>query len=239
MTTARPRQSSASVLHSLQMQERLRDEDELTPERCPHCGVSRPCLALLNRHGTKSHRGENYRTWASHKCTTCGGVVLSMTPVESSYITKMWPEMASVPDTVPERAREFLSQALGSLHAPAGALMLTASSVDAMLKEKGLKAGNLYSRIDKAAADHLITDEMAKWAHEVRLDANDQRHADENASLPSRDDAERVIEFTQALAQFLFVLPAMVTHGRKAHPRTATSTPAKTSPTAGMPGSGA
>ena len=45
-----------------------------------------------------------------------------------------------------------------------------------MLKKKEYKKGSLYSRIDKAAEDHLITEEMAKWAHEVRLDSNEPRH---------------------------------------------------------------
>lgn len=91
--------------------------------------------------------------------------------------------------------------------------MLTASAVDSMLKEKGLKDGSLYKRIGEAADAHLITEEMAKWAHEVRLEANDQRHADENAALPNEANAERVIEFAFALAQFLFVLPARVAAG--------------------------
>jgi hypothetical protein len=92
--------------------------------------------------------------------------------------------------------------------------MLTASSVDAMLKSKGYKEGTLYSRIDQAAKDHVITEEMAAWAHEIRLDANDQRHSDEAAPLPNEADAEKVIEFASALAQFLFVLPARVARGR-------------------------
>ncbi|WP_341964617.1 DUF4145 domain-containing protein [Pseudomonas sp. RC10] len=83
-----------------------------------------------------------------------------------------------------------------------------------MLKEKGLKDGNLYKRIDTAAAQHLITTEMATWAHEIRLDANDQRHADEDAALPDEADARKAIEFATALAQFLFVLPARVARGR-------------------------
>ncbi|MNG17315.1 hypothetical protein D3C84_1012940 [compost metagenome] len=92
--------------------------------------------------------------------------------------------------------------------------MLTASAVDSMLKDKGYKEGSLYKRIDKAAADHLITVEMAEWAHEVRLDANDQRHADDEGALPDEADARKSIEFTLALAQFLFVLPARVAQGR-------------------------
>ena len=54
---------------------------------------------------------------------------------------------------------------------------------------------------------------MAKWAHEVRLDANDQRHADLNAQLPEQKDATRVIDFAIAFGQFLFVLPAKVLRG--------------------------
>jgi hypothetical protein len=53
--------------------------------------------------------------------------------------------------------------------------MLCASAVDAMLKAKSYKDGTLYGRINQAAKDHLITPEMAKWAHDVRIEANDPR----------------------------------------------------------------
>ena len=130
-------------------------------------------------------------------------------------IARMWPEPDSVSESVPDRAREFLSQAILSLQAPAGAVMLTASSVDAMLKDKGLTEGSLNSRIEAAAKSNMITAEMAAWAHEIRLDANDQRHADNCAVLPSAADAEKAIEFAKALAQFMYVLPARVARGRK------------------------
>ncbi len=94
--------------------------------------------------------------------------------------------------------------------------MVCASAVDAMLKERRLVEGSLYARIDKAAKDHIITDDMAKWAHHVRLEANGQRHADEEFALPTKEDAERSLEFALALAEFLFVLPARVTRGLKA-----------------------
>jgi len=125
----------------------------------------------------------------------------------------MYPAPLDVDENIPNRAKAYLEQAINSISSPAGAVMLAASSVDAMLKEKGLKEGSLYKRIDQAANDHLITAEMATWAHEVRLDANDQRHSDEEAELPSPDDAKRSIEFVKALGQFLFVLPALVQRG--------------------------
>ena len=91
--------------------------------------------------------------------------------------------------------------------------MLCASAVDAILKGHGLKDGSLYDRIDKAKDQGLITDGMAKWAHQVRLDANDQRHADDAAPLPSQKDAELCLSFALALAEVLYVIPARVTRG--------------------------
>ncbi len=85
--------------------------------------------------------------------------------------------------------------------------MLAASAVDAMLKEKNYKEGNLYKRIEQAAKDHLITGEMATWAHDVRLDANTEP--------PTTEDAQRVLDFSIAFAEYLFVLPAKIKRGLK------------------------
>ena len=91
--------------------------------------------------------------------------------------------------------------------------MLAASSVDAMLKEKGYIDRSLYNRIEQAVHDNLLTSEMATWAHEVRLDANDQRHVDNNVDLPNEGDAKKVIDFATAIAEYLFVLPARIQRG--------------------------
>jgi hypothetical protein len=128
-------------------------------------------------------------------------------------VQEIYPSPSEVDNALPPTAKNYLEQAINSLHAPAGAVMLAASSIDAMLKAKNYKEGNLHTRINKAAKDHLITSEMATWAHDVRLDANDQRHADEDASLPDATDARKCIDFALALGQFLFVLPARVERG--------------------------
>ncbi len=189
---------------------------QLPLDRCPHCNVAKPLLKRVWTAESVDHAGKNKRYWATYQCASCGGVVLAVSDRTREYpITNMWPAPQIVADEVPERAREFLSQAISSLHAPAGAIMLTASAVDAMLKDKGLKEGSLNARIDAAAKAHLITAEMAKWAHDIRLDANDQRHADETAPLPSAADAAKSVAFASALAQFLYVLPARVERGRR------------------------
>src|SRR5690606_25126268 len=84
-------------------------------------------------------------------------------------VTELYPKTRKVENSIPTKARSFLKQANETIHAPSGSIMLSASSIDAMLKVKGYKDGSLYKRIEKAAEDHLITKEMAKWAHQVRL----------------------------------------------------------------------
>jgi hypothetical protein len=196
----------------------MRNGIQLTLDRCPHCRITNPNLVRLVNYDTSSFDGITKRDWYLYRCVSCGGVVLTEAKVGNSEITNTWPQPVTISDTVPTRAREYLKQANDSLHSPAGAVMLTGSAVDAMLKDKGYKDGSLYKRIEAAANDHLITAEMAAWAHEVRLDANDQRHADDEAPLPSEPDAVKVIEFANALAQFLYVLPAQVARGRDLKP---------------------
>lgn len=184
-------------------------------DRCPHCGIDRPHLTQSARFETNTHRGDRPRLWVAYSCQRCGGVVTgsSLKADQSHEVQDLYPSPRDVDEAIPDKAREYLTQALNSVNAPAGAVMLAASSIDAMLKAKGYTEGSLYSRIDKAAENHVVTSEMAAWAHEVRLDANDQRHADETADLPGVEDAERVIEFATALGQFMFVLPSRIRRG--------------------------
>ena len=182
-------------------------------DRCVHCGVDKPSLPHVTTLETLDHKETNKRRWSVYKCTRCGGAILAGSPAGNRNIYEMYPAPIHVDSEIPERPREYLEQAINSISSPAGAVMLTASAIDAMLKAKGLKDGSLYNRIKQAVEINLITEEMSVWAHDVRLDANDQRHADDNAPLPTIDDAKRVIEFSQALATFLFVLPARVQRG--------------------------
>lgn len=183
---------------------------ELRLERCPCCGVATPLISRQGAISTSTSRGKN-RQWQIFGCRSCGGALLA--EVQGEKAVSLVPEPSEVDAVVPERPREYLSQALGSLGQPAGAIMLAASAVDAMLKVKGLTEGSLYARIDQAAKQHLITADMAKWAHQVRLDANDQRHADLATSLPTEEEARLTVRFADALAEFLFVIPARVTRG--------------------------
>lgn len=188
-------------------------DNQLQLSRCPHCNVSTPLLHSVTTLETIDQSQKINRKWRIYQCASCGGLVTASAKALGQEVIQIFPNTQSLDVNIPDRSRTYLQQAIESLHSPAGSVMLAASSVDSMLKLRGYKNGHLYVRIEQAVQDHLITPEMAKWAHNVRLDANDQRHADEDAPLPTTEDAKRCIDFTLALAQFMFVLPAQVQRG--------------------------
>ena len=186
---------------------------QLDLNRCPHCNVDRPTLQFASEIQTLDYSLAVRRHWRFYRCNRCGGVVTAAAREPDQEVIEIYPNGRDVNEVIPQRAREYLNQALNSLSSPEGAVMLAASAVDAMLKAKNFKKGSLYERIDIAASEHLITSDMAKWAHEVRLDANDQRHADEDTVMSDTNDAKRCVDFAIALAEFMFVLPAKVQTG--------------------------
>ena len=187
---------------------------QLAVSRCPHCNVDKSNLTMMfEQFETADHDGQHKKVWAVYTCARCGGVTTAFSSAYYGAVQGYFPDNQTVEDEVPERARQYLTQAIESQHAPSGAIKLAASSVDAMLKARGYKEGTLFQKIDRSRDDHVITEDMAKWAHQVRLDANDERHADEFAVLPTPEDARRSVEFAKALGTFLFVLPAHVRRG--------------------------
>ncbi|WP_203074702.1 DUF4145 domain-containing protein [Falsiroseomonas ponticola] len=150
---------------------------------------------------------------ASRKVPNVFKESLELFAAHGSDIEEFYPRIEDLDQSIPEAARVYLAQAFLSLHAPDGAVMLAASSIDAMLKALNLQAGSLYSRIEAAVKGGKLTPAMAQWAHQVRLDANDVRHADEKSPHHDEASARRVLEFARALADFLFVFPHRVNRG--------------------------
>lgn len=187
--------------------------ENLILDRCPHCAIANPNLRRIHHAQTNNHANNNPRMWSVYVCSTCGSVVSACAENHNQPIQGYYPSNTSIEADIPDRPRTYLKQAAESLHAPAGAVMLAASAVDSMLKAKGYTEGSLYTRIDNAAVENVITKDMAAWAHAVRLDANDQRHADEAVGLPTEQDAKRVLSFATTLAQIMFVMPSRVAKG--------------------------
>src|ERR1700729_4069532 len=165
----------------------------LALQRCPHCRTANPTLprktTVITQPG-KQHFlrqiGGNGLQWHIYACESCAGLVAGavMTPVHQgttpseSQIHWLVPLVQSISADIPPRAARFLNQAQETISSPDSSVMTSASAVDAMLKARGYTSGTLFSRIVKAEEDGVLTRDMSAWAHDIRLDANDERHAD-------------------------------------------------------------
>ena len=180
-------------------------------DRCPHCNIALPNLLEVGKYQVPS----SDRTVYLLRCKTCS-MPVSVVADPWGHVVTTWPKTVTYSKDIPERARNRLIDARETLANPSPCIMCCNAAVDWMLKEKGLVEGSLYSRIDKAAEEHLITDDMKAWAHEIRLSSNIERHADVNEADPTREEAQRCLNFAEALAELLFVLPERVARGRVA-----------------------
>lgn len=206
-------------------------------ERCPQCGIARPNIVFKSSLLGSGDVGGSTSIWLTYQCTAClCPVIVEINMHLSAYnpegihmmlfgkefpVASMLPGLDDVHGDIPDRARSYLRQAIESLSSPDGSVMLAASAVDAMLKQKGLANGTLYSRIGTAVESHILTHEMGEWAHSIRLEANNPRHADLEDPHATPAQARAAVDFAKALAEFLFVLPARVQRGREATPHNA------------------
>ncbi len=190
--------------------------------RCPHCSVANPQLVRMWHSGDPFPRNTEGKTsvWAIYRCTSCGGGLIAKgKPGEHTSnpeIVEVFPPAKDADINLPDTARRFLQQAYETLHAPDAAVVMAGSAVDAMLKDVGYGEGSLYTRIDKAVQEHVLTEGMGDWAHVVRLGSNRPRHADKDNPHVSQDEAKQAVEFAEALGMFLFVLTAKISKGLEA-----------------------
>jgi hypothetical protein len=189
--------------------------------RCPHCSIAHPTMP--NDWGSDSPikratPGPVY-SWVLYHCTSCGGCVLARGEPDvarGGNVTAIYPPEKVVHEDIPQPAARFLQQAFDTLSAPDAAAVMAGSAVDGMLKHLGYTHGSLYTRIDKAVEDHVLTKAMGDWAHEVRLGSNRPRHADEKHPHVTAPQAEQSVEFAEALGFFLFVLSKRIERGLEA-----------------------
>ncbi|MGC1469744.1 MAG: DUF4145 domain-containing protein [Sphingorhabdus sp.] len=200
-------------------------------ERCPHCSIAKPSLPYKTHVAYPHPTSMTNAHWIVYQCTSCSGVVCALITASISGMqsgpqlelhsnrriaAKVIPSPKTVASELPDRPRRYIEQAIASLHAPDGALMLAGSAVDAMLKLKGYEEGSVHARIGQAVKDGVLTTEMSEWAHAVRLGANKPRHADIDEPHATKELAEQAIQFVEALGEYLFVLPARIERGRTA-----------------------
>lgn len=190
---------------------------DLPLDRCPHCSIMHPRLIAHNPpFNTPRADGGPNNIWLVFSCASCGSLVTAKCSKNSDgsvRIFNTYPDAGVVSSDLPPAAAKYLKQAHETAFAPDAAAVMAGSAVDAMLKALRYENGSVYSRIEQAEADHVLTKGMAEWAHSVRLGSNRPRHADSDSPHVSEQEARNSIAFADALGQFLFVLAARIDRG--------------------------
>lgn len=116
----------------------------------------------------------------------------------------------SAPEATPERAAKFFVEAKEDF--AKGRFETSAMNCRKVIDiaTKVLHSGNedkLVKRISAIRGTGLITQEMADWAHIVRIDTNVAVHSDEEFTA---DEVDQLLKFTEVFLTYSFTLPAMV-----------------------------
>jgi hypothetical protein len=89
-----------------------------------------------------------------------------------------------------------------------GASMLIRKTLEVALKEKfGDLPGNLFQRIQYLNKEHFLTDDLAQWANEIRIDGNKAVH---ESAEPDRENTRQMKEFLYVFLLYTFTLPKMI-----------------------------
>jgi len=112
------------------------------------------------------------------------------------------------PEGVPQSIRRVYEQAVrcyGASSFDAAALMCR-RTLEATCKELGAAKGSLQAKLDFLAQNKTIDPRLNEWGHGIRAVGNEAAH-ETDAEL-SKEDARDVLDFTEAILMYVFILRA-------------------------------
>lgn len=131
----------------------------------------------------------------------------------------VWPEPRPVqaPENLPPAVEKAFLQgetnlALDGHEEPAATMYRRALDLALKTEFPELK-GDLFKKIEKLAAENVIPQSLADWAHQVRGIGNDGAHDLDGCT---QTDAEAARDFVDAVLRYLITLPEMIKRRRPA-----------------------
>ena len=125
------------------------------------------------------------------------------------------PTVPEAPEHLPENVQIYYLEAVANVKTSpnaAGAMFRTALEEGLKtIHSSAKKKETLQNRIDSAAAAGRITQDLAKWSHQVRVEGNNAVHAD---APFTREEAKNLHRFTELVMMYLFTLPGMLKERR-------------------------
>ncbi|MGR3310970.1 MAG: DUF4145 domain-containing protein [Candidatus Brocadiales bacterium] len=116
------------------------------------------------------------------------------------------PQDKRVNPSFPEPIRNAYQEALTCFKGKAftATAIMCRKTLEGICSVHGINARNLASKLEELKDKEIIESRLFEWAEELRLSGNDAAH-DVNITI-SHQDAKDIIEFTDALLEYVFTL---------------------------------
>ena len=200
---------------------------------CPHCSAENTTFIMRSAYSLDANDvvgivGNVHRLFLD--CPRCHGAVVlhgttpgnvmpsAFTGDVARYLSylQMFPRRTpiDVPANVPNEVARVFKQGVdnrrrGNLDTAAMAYRKSLDVATRLLcKKHGIEVeGTFYARIEELTAAGKLTQELAAWAHAVRIDGNEGAH---DAEEPTKETVENLHNFTETFLLYAFTLPKMV-----------------------------
>ena len=190
--------------------------DKVIVTTCPHCLTER--IAFYFQSQTKKPNSDCYTLF--FYCGNCfkGVCVTSQYGITdrnagnyNHFIREIYPEpkKPEAPKHTPENVAKHLVAAKFNLNAGQyeTAAQAARTAIEVACNNIGASGKTLFNKIDNLKANHSITPDLAKWAHQVRIIGKTAAHdLDDIAKI----DAEDAVAFAEMFSMYLFMLPGML-----------------------------
>jgi hypothetical protein len=182
--------------------------------QCPHC--------LYYANFTTRYAREPEGFGPAVGLLTCDQCDKPIAALVDSFgdLKEYWPEVKLKPKSFPDVPPHIAATAteaclcLGS-GAPRGAVALARAVVEAVAKNKGIRKGNLESKIDAMHGAGHISEAMREAAHEVRFAGNEAAHGDLVSEPLTEENAEEIVALMSTILQRVYQEPARVARIRE------------------------
>lgn len=158
------------------------------------------------------YHGDHYFVSLCTKCTSPFLVKRSLfgIPGEFETITQesvLFPvesrlPLGKVPDPVKRAYEQAHRSYSASLYEPSA--LMCRRCLEALCKSLDAKGKNLQDKLDSLNASGYVDSRLTEWAHGVRLLGNEAAH--DTDVIVTKDDAKDVLDFTEALLLYVFLL---------------------------------
>jgi hypothetical protein len=151
------------------------------------------------------------------KCPVCtnpllgGSDYIQVGPSEHEWsdLNRLWPQQETYIDwEIPEIVRNSLLEAKKCYKAKAysACVVMSGKTLEGVCKHHKTKIQNLASGLKELKDKGVIDDRLYQWSEELRKHRNIGAHATEEKI--SKEDAKDLLDFAQAICDYVFVLNA-------------------------------